>query len=479
MDQSEYFQSMQESKVNRHLIAPFSKSQVKVWLILFVLINLCMEQRGGTNPLSRFAALCGMVEDHSFRIDPYQSLTVDWAKGPDGHYYSNKAPGPVLLAYPLFWLLDQITTAWKEPRTERDATRLKLSFQILRWLSILLQVLPFVILVAYAIQWLEGLGVPFWGLQFVAIAMLFGNTASLFMNTYFGHGLTAVLLLGSLFTYLKEKFFWTGFLFGFSVLSDYGVALLGIPLLFLFSRKTDSILNKSPWTIKIRWLELIGGGIAPALLFFFYHTLCFGGPFTLPYRFQNPEFVQRGSYSLWGVISLPKMSILWNLVFGLERGILWTQPWVFVIVLTSLLPKPKSEIDRKITFPLSMFSLAGGALLLIFNASFGGWHGGSTPGPRYLSSVFPILALLGGVQYSRMRSSLKTLAWLSLSSSLFLFLFVFASTSVTPPLQPLWDYYLKAISHANGTFWLRSILLIAVFFYAMRLIKSRAPFKSR
>src|SRR3989338_7865785 len=79
-----------------------------VFLILCIVLDLW----GDTNTRSRLALLHSIKEDRTLRIDSYQHWTIDWARTPDGHYFSNKAPGPVFLALPFYWILDSAIT-WK------------------------------------------------------------------------------------------------------------------------------------------------------------------------------------------------------------------------------------------------------------------------------------------------------------------------------------------------------------------------------
>jgi hypothetical protein len=83
----------------------------QIWLLLFLGMNLINWQDGGVNAASRFAAIQSMAEDHTFQIGHFQDWTDDWSRGPNGHVYSNKAPGPMFLATPFAWVLNRIKIA--------------------------------------------------------------------------------------------------------------------------------------------------------------------------------------------------------------------------------------------------------------------------------------------------------------------------------------------------------------------------------
>ena len=159
------------------------------WALFFLLVQVVFEMRGGTNPASRFALMAALTEDHSLQIDAYYPLTVDWAKTPDGHYYSNKAPGPALVGFPIFYALDAKITSGVTSREARDALRIHWRWHVERLLSILLQALPFALLVVAIANALiaEGVGAP--PIRFFVAACFFGSTAAMYMNTYFGHGM--------------------------------------------------------------------------------------------------------------------------------------------------------------------------------------------------------------------------------------------------------------------------------------------------
>jgi hypothetical protein len=117
-----------------------------LFALFFLLIQFAFEQDGGVNPASRLAVLESFAENHTVRIDGYESMTVDWARTPDGHYYSNKAPGPVMVALPFYWLGDKIWNIRSSTKEKRDEVRYRVSWHVLKWFSLLLQALPFALL---------------------------------------------------------------------------------------------------------------------------------------------------------------------------------------------------------------------------------------------------------------------------------------------------------------------------------------------
>lgn len=84
------------------------------WAVAFLILNLVNTQDGGPNAVSRFLTLRAMSEEGTFRIDKRIGATSDWSMTPAGHYYSNKAPGPMLLGFPAFFVIDQVPRLWEK-----------------------------------------------------------------------------------------------------------------------------------------------------------------------------------------------------------------------------------------------------------------------------------------------------------------------------------------------------------------------------
>ena len=415
------------------------RNPVAHWCLLFVVLATTVDNHNDANPNSRYALLMAIAEDHSLAIDAYWSSTCDWSRTPDGHYYSNKAPGPTLMALPFYLPMDAMVVAHAKDRKTRDARRIDARDSLLHYLSIAMQAIPFALLVLVAADMLAARGVSRPAIELAALAMLFGNTASLLMNTFFGHGVAAVLTLGIALALLKRRYAVAGLLFGLDVLSDYGSALffpiLVVPL--LASDWTD-------WRTGLRRvLRFALGGLGPFVVFAAYHWLCFGGPLTLPNKFMNPVFVEKGGRALWGVIDfLPNPRVAYALLFGAGRGLLVTQPWVLLLgaLLLLLSWRKRRWPDQRMAAARAVLPLAFGGLAVLFlmTASFGGWHGGVCPGPRYLSAIFPVIGLALGLSYDSFSRPLRIALWLSVLPAIVLFSIIWAGDPAIWPQHEIW-----------------------------------------
>jgi hypothetical protein len=419
--------------------ARLRENPVLHWCVLFLVLAVTVDNRvNNANPYARYATLQAIAEDHTLAIDAYRDTTCDWARPPDGHYFSNKAPGPTLMAVPFHLPVDAMVVAHAKDRKERDVRRKEARDAVLSYLAIALQALPFALVVLLAADALAKRGASRGAIELAALAMLFGNTASLLMNMFFGHGMAALFTLAMALALLERRLFLAGLLFGLNVLTDYGSAMF-FPVLVLML----ALSGPPGFKTRLRQLARFGlGGLGPLIVFGAYHAYCFGGPFTLPNKYQNPVFVEHGRRALWGVIDLfPSWPIAKALLFGMGRGLWITQPWVLVVlaVCLALVWARRLWADRlpavRVVLPLMLGAFG---LLFFMNASFGGWHGGVCPGPRYLSAVFPLCGFALGLTYDRLPKGLRILLWLTVLPSVVLFILIWAGDPAIWPQHEIW-----------------------------------------
>ncbi len=416
-------------------------------------ICVIFDMWGDTNPRSRLALLASIREGQGFKIDGYETWTIDWARTPDGHYYSNKPPGPTFLALPAYALIDLWITRNARDRTSRDEARLLWSERTSQALSLLLQIIPFIALFFWGLRQLRTAAVSENAEKFFGLAFFFGTTITLLMNTFFGHGIAAVFATALLFSLLDRRWFVAGTCFGWGVLSDYGSALLLPGTLFI-------LFQSDPKPLTHRLVRFVGGGVLPGLLWIAYHHTCFGGPFSIANRFQNPLFVETSqSTALWGIFGqYPRPDVIFQLLFGPSRGVLFTQPWILIVLFS--LPALVRNRDRMTRYTAA-FCGSGFLLLLGMNASFLNWHSGGGPGPRYLSAILPVFSLIGSVLW-RSRTQLRLPLATSLGATLLFASLVLASHRIqNPEFGAIWLFFGEQVFFTEarmplirfGAFW--------------------------
>ncbi len=448
------------------------------WAALFVVLNLVNTQDGGPNAVSRFLTLRAMSEEATFTIDKRIGATTDWSHTPDDHYYSNKAPGPMLLGFPAFFVIDQIPRVWEKGYRDEHGQRHTPGYFHKTTTSVLNQIVPLLVLLLLILGWMKRQGISTLAQTSFLVSVFFGSTVSMYFNNYSGHAFEAILQLGLLFSLVTGSYAWAGFFSGSALLSDYGF-VMQIPA-FLFGL----------------WLSLRGrGGIVPALisiakgatlpgvLWVWYHTAAFGSPFLVANHFQNPIFLDTAqeTYNFLGIFKIPSPTVLFELLFGPTRGLLFTQPWILFLLPLSFAPLFRSEVSstaseaeigraRLISPVFCGLGLAG---LLVLNAAYGGWAGGGAAGPRYLSGIFLCFAFWLAVELDRFPAWLRYVFFGAVGVSVAFRALVYGSTILGPGM-PLWPWYMN--EYNRPTPYLRAGIFVVLFAAtAVWQIKARRP----
>ncbi len=443
---------------------PENKNVIKVtlpWLLLFLFLNTTYYEDGDINAFSRYAAMRSMSIEGNFQIDNIKNWSMDWSQASNGHYYSNKAPGPMLIGFPVFWLIDHIKLLAEKDFKYKDKKTIGYEHKVI--MPLLFQIIPLCILTFLIARYLMSTGVSNIGITFTIIAILFGNTASLLMTTWFGHGFAACLVLGLLLSLLYKKWSLSGLLLGFSILSDYSVGLL-IPGLILYLIYLEQLNRKVIFSIVL-------GGVVPGILWLWYHWTNFGGPFSLPNMYQNPKFGGDSMANQFHFFPIPYFMLV--LLFGDERGLLFTQPWILTSIATGCWYLYKNRLDGhdKALFSAVLLTFF---LLLIMNAAFTGWHGGSTPGPRYLSVILPVFGILIGLIYDKISPMVRHVLWVSLAVSVVFGGLVYSTTILAYEYFTIWTWLLDYLKAGKGdesrvVIYFLSFFAVTVFVFKINL----------
>jgi hypothetical protein len=415
----------------------FQKNPALPWVFLFLFISLFVTQYGGTNARARIASLRAITENGSLHIDAYRDWTVDWALSPNGHYYSNKPPGALFIGLPIFALTEIPERILQNGKKDAYGRQHEPSYWQHLVLILCTQLLPFSFLILIITRFLASQGIPLAAQHFFVLAALMGNTAAIYMNCYFGHGLSALLFLAAFYCWHGKKWLLSGFFLSWCMLNDYGTIFV-LPA-FLFA---------TIWRERnLKFLPTALLGAAPAaLLWCWYHTVSFGSPLALASHFTNPEQMYQvpERANLWGTYSIfPHPDFLWRLLFSSERGLLHTQPWLLFAIPFFLFLK-----DR-VLFSGACLLFGGLAGLLWMNAGFGGWHGGWALGPRYPSLIFPAFALMIALMWNHLPRIAHYILWSSLLVSL-LFRWLVLPFPNIAPLVPLWSFHIEKIRNASS-----------------------------
>jgi len=193
---------------------------------------------------------------------------------------------------------------------------------------------------------------------------------------------------------------------------------------------------------------LAGGMIAGAPLIG-YNLLAFGVPIKFGYSgVVGFEGMQQGLFGL----TYPKLPVLYELVFGLRRGLIWVAP-----VLLLAPPGIARMIREAATRDAGIMAAATITVVLLVNAAYVYWDGGFSTGPRHSVPALPLLALGLAplwVSLEMPRARMAMLGLLALSVAINL---IIAATEITAPDTerfPLWSPILS-VNVPNG--WFRDL----------------------
>lgn len=429
-------------------------------VVVFVVLLVLLPQDGGGNEAARLATMAALTTEGTFALTNYP-WTQDWALSPTtGKTYANKPPLPAVIGAPLYWIVDQFVQFWQPPfAAVRRAVRYERRLVYGKLISVVLQVLPFAWLASLSGKWLVQAGAPPPAVQFGVVAILFGSTASLFMNTYFGHGFAAVLVLAATLLFFQRRYAASSLLLGSAALSDYGAALLVPPwLVALIVREQRQALRAGG--------RAAVGLVLPALLWAAYHWSVFGHPLYIATRYANPDLYSAAvQYPVWGLFSTAvNFGVLRELLVGTHRGLLFSQPWILVTACLSLAWLPRRDGWRVDFISLLFLSIGGLSLLLLANSSYNSWQGGWTAGPRFVSSILPVFGLVAALAYTFAWRSIRFVLWVTLAVSIMLFVIAY-STTVLAEEAPLWPFYwrvLREAIHQQPMVVLKSVALLGV-----------------
>jgi hypothetical protein len=356
----------------------------------FIALSFWHQQKfNGPTPVSRLDLLHAIVENHQFTIDPFEQNTCDKAVY-QGHYYSDKAPGTVILALPFFYLAEILVG--KDIGGPESSKKWLIS----SWISCagalgLTTALGAACLFRWLCKWTTA-RVAF----LTTMALFLGGMPLPYATILFSHSLVVGLISVSLwaigwspasaaFAVRNSSYdIVAGLCCGLSVACEFtaGLIVIGVSIGLLVS---DSR----------RFTRFVVATIPPLLLIPAYSLACFGHAFVLPYSLQAafPE-MQQGFYS----ITWPNAAIAWNLLFGSSRGLLFWSPFLLLSGLGYGRLIKRSEALFWLTYLLPLvqiFVLSGRAF---------DWHGGPTFSARYLAPILPWLALpcaLGAERFTK------------------------------------------------------------------------------
>ena len=435
-------------------------------VLLFGLVFLCygyFHGGGWHNQNSRFDAIVAFVEpgtsdQWTFRIDRFirdprgrlidptarGGNTMDWSWYPpqgraypdldsgeiQGHYYSNKAPGTIILGVPVYAALffcERLLGI--DPRAP---TPVEINLYIVNlFVSVVIVAAGIVVFRRLLLE----LGTSEKRALALTLVLAFCTLLFPYSTMLWGHPTAAAFSIMAVFGLVRgtpRSQTLAGFFVGMAVLSDYLAAAIVIAL-------GVWILVSEPRRVGRYFL----GGTIPLVVFGVYHSACFGSPFALATSFTQGDFVSDELFlGLFGTVSV---SHLFAVLTSRYRGVLLHMPILVLSIVALVIWLRKRPTDRLAWLCIIMIGV-----YLALNASFNGWHGGTVVGARYQILALPFWVL-----------ALKELPWKGLwrptavalgGISAFNMLAVAAVSPMSLPWSPDWSNPATSPQYYNP-FW--------------------------
>lgn len=376
---------------------------------------------GGWNQNAHFDLTRAVVERQTFHIDGYRvnSGDVAWSLiSGEAHAYSNKPPGlPFLAAIP-YAVLHKIESARFLP------------YDSWFWMTANLYVLQVLVCAT------SGAGIAvlmfFWtrrraeaSQRMALFVALIGGLATIVFpySTAFFSPVPAAFFLLLAFVALDERPMLAGAAAGMSgVCYYYGIIAAAIFAIVLWRRHGFRPL-----------LRFVAGGLPFGALLAWYHTVCFGAPWKTSLHGAT-NFIRKDLFL--GFFRLPSSDALWGLTFSEYRGLFFVSP-VLLVAFVGLV-----MMMRRRMFAAEASSIVAIMTAFLFaTASFHGWEGGGSFGPRHILPAVPLFAL--PIAFARGRALIAVTILLATVSAAIQF--VASAVNPTPPggiLQPVRKYYL-------------------------------------
>ena len=348
------------------------------------------------NPVSRFDLTRSIVERGTVAIDAVSDDTGDKSFA-GGHWYSDKAPLPALVAVPVYAALHAIDRALgvePEHRTLGPAAqperRVEVNDTFRRDLYVCSLATSGVAGTAIGLLLFELLRrttqaeVALFG----SLAATLGTPVFPYSTSFYGHVPAGACLLGGLVAIVPAegsswpsptRMRWAGAALAAAIGCEY---LTAIPAAILVAW---TLIAGGRGRAMATSRDLAIGAVLPLAAVAAVHTACYGAPWRTGYsHIVRPEFAAGHARGLLGV-EWPRLDVLVGLVVGPRRGLVYVAP------VTAMLAAWWGTSLKSAAWP-SRAAAWSAASLLLANAGYYMWWGGAAAGPRHL---VPVLAFLG------------------------------------------------------------------------------------
>jgi hypothetical protein len=351
------------------------------------------------NQTSHYDLLQALYHEQT-NIDPYQWDTGDKVFY-HGHWYSARAPGLALFVMPWYTVLGGIDAQqWARESPAEPGTD-EMIYLIGLWGNVLPGLL-LLVLVWYAAERLQpGLGAA------TAVTLGLGTLALTLSTLLFSHIFTAFLGFAAFAMLMRERDgpprAWlcgaAGLTLGYAISSEYPLAILaGVLGVYLLSRR-DTL---TPLGVLRRGGAFAVGALVGLVPLALYNLAAFHSLTHVAYA--NVPQQHKGFFG----ITAPSLRVAATLL-GDSRGLATLSP---VLVMGALGAVALYRRGRRAE---ALVIGAVGLLYLTYNSGYFLPFGGGTPGPRFLGTTLPFLALPLAIAFKRWPGPTIALAAVSIT----------------------------------------------------------------
>jgi hypothetical protein len=383
-----------------------------------------------------------ILENQSLNIDRFALTPVLQDKAFfGGSYYSDKAPGLSLTAMPFVAALFSGAKVLGMPITESSPRFYSLTvFVACLFTSALSSAAAASVIYLLSRHWQLRRDAAVFSALLYGLATPVAGWATMFI----GHAMAGSLLIAAFAiavfaTETEEYARWDieiGFLEGALLSWSFSVEFTGAPAALILSTFGFRRLLGLPGSRRIRLLAgAIAGGATAAVPLAVYNHLAFGSIWHLAYENMGVADFPGMEVGFFGV-SMPSPSVLFQLIFGQRRGILWISP---VLVFA---PIGYFYTFRHLRIDVAVVLVLVPATYLLINSGYYYWEGGWSTGPRHLTPSLGFISLTFGPLWNfaspKMRPALLVGCLISGVISM-----ACASVDMTTPLNiehPLLEY---------------------------------------
>ncbi len=399
-----------------------NKSEFVLFVVLFFTSSYFFHLEPGWNVNSRIDLTYAIVDGLTFSIDDYHNRigfeTGDKAYNPETeHFYSDKIPGLSLLGVIPYFLIKFVTFPFG----------IETKPLVSRYIITILSVSLFSAYLGVVIKRLLQLfGVDEKGAFILAIFFSLGTLCLPYSTVFYPYQPALLFFICAYYLVIKNKFndsidkinlFYPGVLCGLAMLFEYTCGVI-VFILWLY---TFFVLKKKQKIIIFSIAILL-----PMIIFFIYNYVCFGTPFTIPYKFLHWDFFRESMARGFMGITGFKTAVLYYITVHPYKGIFFSCPILILIFYGFFLIWK----ERKFTAE-AIISIVIIVFYFIFNASYYMWWGGWSAGARHLIPMLPFAFILLTPVIKKSKGVLIVLGIISV-------LFAFVPTIVDPQPKQLY-----------------------------------------